>query len=101
MKAYCCEEYSTGYCFIEYFENAGQAKAYFANEFQERFIDVRPYRVAWADQYGNADTIPIEVYFENGWWFECNTCGRHICELADFYDNEKGYCCRECFEKVK
>ena len=99
MKAYYCEEESTGYGFIEYFETAGQARAHFANEFQLRFIDVYPKRVPWADQYGSYENIPVEVLFENGWWFECNTCGRHIDELEHFHINEKGYCCQDCFEK--
>ena len=45
LKAYCCEEPGTGWTKIEYFENVGQAKAWFANEFIEDFIDVRPRRL--------------------------------------------------------
>jgi len=98
-KAYYCEEYGTGYGKIEYFDNVGQAKAYFANEFQERFVDVRPHRVPWADGYKCQDEIPIEVFFENGWWFECNTCGSQIDELKDLFINERGYCCKSCYKK--
>ena len=98
MKAYYCEDYYTGYGKIEYFDTVGQAKAYFANEFQERFVDVRPHRVPWADEYGDEDNIPIEVKFAHGWWFECNTCGRHIDELENFFENKRGYCCKQCFD---
>lgn len=99
MKAYYCEEESTGYGFIEWFETAGQAKAHFANEFQLRFTDVRPRRVPWADPYKNIEEIPLEVLFENDWWLECNSCGGQICEIDDFFTNERGYCCKRCYEK--
>ena len=101
LKAYCCEEPGTGWTKIEYFENVGQAKAWFANEFIEDFIDVRPRRLPWADEYGNEDNIPKEVFFEHGWWFECNTCGGHIKRMEDLFENKRGYCCRICYEERK
>ena len=98
LKAYCCEEPFTGFMQIEYFENVGQAKAWFAGEFSEEYIDVRPRRLPWADEYNNADNIPIEVFFEHGWWFQCNTCNREIMSIEDFFENKYGYCCRGCYE---
>lgn len=101
LKAYYCEEEATGYGFIEWFETVGQARAHFANEFQVRFTDVHPIRMPWADQYGNMDAIPVEVLFKNDWCLECDTCGGSISEMEDFFENERGYCCKSCFEKER
>ena len=99
-KAYYCEDDYSGYCKIGYFDTRNQAKNYFAGEFSLRYIDVKPYRLPWADIYEDVDNIPIEAYFENGWWFECNYCGSYIHELADFFNVKegKGYCCKSCYE---
>lgn len=99
LKAYYCEEWDTGYGYIEYFENVGQAKAHFANDFKMPFVDVKPRRVPWADEYGSQDNIPAEVYFENGHYFFCSTCGDPISEMEDCFTNEDGYCCRTCYER--
>lgn len=98
-KAYACEEPVCGYQFIHFFETREQAKDWFAGEYGMRYIDVRPFRVPWADKYEHEDNIPVEAYFENGWWFECNTCGGHIHEMEDFFVNERGYCCKACYKR--
>lgn len=98
-KAYVWEEPQTGYEYIVYFDNRNQARAFFADEFQECYKDIKVYRLPWADQYGDADNIPAEAYFENGWWFECSTCGAHIIEMNDFYRKDGGYCCKACYER--
>lgn len=56
-------------------------------------------RLPWADKYGDVDSIPVEEWLSHGWYFVCNTCGENIEDMADFYINDKGYCCKKCFNE--
>lgn len=98
LKAYAWNDEQTGYTKIIYDNTANKARSWIADEEGLRYIDVKVYRLPWADGYGDADNIPTEVYFEHGWWFECGYCGKKITEIDDFYNAKKGYACKHCYE---
>ena len=99
LKAYSFTDEQTGYDEIEWFETAGQAKRYFANENTLDFCDVRVYRVPWADEYWSKGYVPPEVCLAHGWWFECNRCGRVVTEENLGEINGKDVYCDECRPK--
>lgn len=99
LKAYSFTDEETGYTQIEWFETAGQAKRYFANENTLDFCDVRVYRVPWADEYQSKGEVPPEVCLAHGWWFECNRCGRVVTEENLGEINGKDVYCDECRPK--
>lgn len=55
--------------------------------------------VPWADKYGDVDNIHVEEWLNHGWYFICNTCGAKIEDVADFHVNNKGFCCKKCFNE--
>lgn len=61
--------------------------------------DIRVRRLPWADKYESVDNIPTEEWLSHGWYFVCNTCGENIEDMADFHINDKGYCCKKCFDE--
>lgn len=84
---------------ITFAKTAGKAKQNFSIENGIYFKDIRVQRLPWADKYGDADSIPAEEWLSHGWYFICNTCGENIEDMADFYINDKGYCCKKCFNE--
>lgn len=73
-------------------------KAIFAAEHDEKFTDIRVYRVPWADKYRDLDDIPAEVYLENGWDITCAKCGGRVsADTAVFTTTD--VICRKCAGK--
>ena len=52
-----------------------------------------------ADKYGSVDNIPAEERLNHGWYFTCDTCGAEIDDIKDFHVNNRGYCCKKCFNE--
>lgn len=69
-----------------------------AGVFRRCYILGRKQGRMWADKYKNVDNIPAEEWLSHGWYFVCNTCGENIEDVADFHVNDKGYCCKKCFD---
>ncbi len=44
----------------------------------EEYTDLRTRREPWADQYAATERIPLRVYLEHGWEWECWDCGRRV-----------------------
>lgn len=84
---------------VTFAETPGKAKQDFSMENGIHYKDIRVQRLPWADKYGDADSIPAEEWLSHGWYFICNTCGENIEDMADFYINDKGYCCKKCFNE--
>ncbi len=84
---------------VTFAETAGKAKQDFSMESGIHYKDIRVRRMPWADKYENVDNIPTEEWLSHGWYFVCNTCGENIEDMADFYINDKGYCCKKCFNE--
>ncbi len=100
LKAYAWDNDQDGTTTIEWFDSAGKAKRYFADENELPFTQVRVYRIPWADNYKSMEEIPKEVYLANGWWFECYSCGFHVCEDEAIVVDNKVYCL-DCYERMK
>lgn len=83
---------------ITFAETADKAKQDFSIENEIHFKDIRVQRLPWADKYGSVDNIPVEEWLNHGWYFNCDTCGAEIEDMADFHINNKGYCCKKCFD---
>lgn len=98
LKAYAWDDEFYGDTQIVWAETAGKAKALIVAEYDERFTDVRVYRLPWADKYRDLDDIPAEVYLENGWDITCAKCGGRVSAdtavLTDTY-----VLCSECANK--
>lgn len=84
---------------ITFAETAGKAKQYFNMESGIHYKDIRVRRLPWADTYGDVDSIPVEEFLNHGWYFTCNTCGARIEDIKVFYINNKGFCCKKCFNE--
>lgn len=82
---------------VTFAETTGQAKQYFSMENEIHYKDIRVQRLPWADKYEDVDNIPAEELLNHGWYFNCDTCGEAIDDIADFHINSKGYCCKKCF----
>ena len=100
LKAYSFTDEQTGYGEIDWFENAGQARSFFASVQGLHFCDVRVYRVPWADEYWSKGEVPPEVCLAHGWWWACCECGAQVSEedvgKIDGYD----VYCKECADKI-
>lgn len=83
---------------VTFAESAGKAKQNISMESGVHYTDIRVQRLPWADGFKSVDDIPPNVWLDNGWHFVCNTCGAEIEDIADFYINDKGYCCKKCFD---
>lgn len=97
LKAYAWHDDEEGTVTIKWFESAGQAKQYFANENDLRFTECRVYRVPWADKYKSIKDIPIEIFWENGLGCACQKCGQFVYEDEGVIVNNVVYC-YECWE---
>lgn len=101
LKAYC-SEIDWGDSVIVWTKTAGQAKRQLADEYGERFIDIRVYRVPWADGYKDMADIPPQVYFDHAWGIVCAKCHKLINEDDKFFDAGNAiYYCEECMEDMK
>lgn len=92
LKAYKWDDEYEGTTAIVYAESAGKAKAEIANDNDIAFTEVKVYRLPWADEYGDQENIPPEVYFEHGWSLWCHRCGNEVCEDEAVIDGEAVYC---------
>lgn len=97
-KAYAFNDELEGTAEFYWAETAGQAKAYFANEYGLPFTEIHVYRVPWADKYTSMEEIPPEAYWDNGWWLTCENCGRMVAE-GEGRVTKTGVLCLECFKK--
>lgn len=67
------------------------------------FFSVSAHRAPWADRYAPGP-VPIRVMIDNGWWWECFGCHRHIgLDIAPPIERsvEIGghiYCSQECLD---
>ena len=84
---------------VTFAESPGKAKQDFSRMNGIHYKDIRVQRMPWADKYENVDSIPAEEGLNHGWYFVCNTCGAEIEDMADFHINDKGYCCKKCFNE--
>lgn len=84
---------------VTFAESPGKAKQDFSMENGIPFKDIRVQRIPWADSFKSVDDIPPNVWMDNGWHLVCNTCGAEIEDVADFHINDKGYCCKKCFNE--
>lgn len=104
FKAYCfanAADYDTVglSAQITFAETAGKAKQYFSMNSDIHYKDIRVRRVPWADKYEDVDEIPVEELLDHGWYFICNICGARIEDTTNFYTNNKGFCCKKCFNE--
>ena len=83
---------------VTFAETPGKAKQNISMESGVHYKDIRVQRIPWADGFKSVDDIPPNVWMDNGWHLVCNTCGAEIEDIADFYVNDKGYCCKKCFD---
>ena len=44
----------------------------------EEYTDLRAKRQPWADIYAESGIIPLRAYLENGWYWCCRYCDRHV-----------------------
>ena len=44
----------------------------------DSYADLRARREPWADTYAKDEHIPLRAYLENGWWWTCYDCSRHV-----------------------
>ena len=84
---------------ITFAETTGKAKQYFSMYSGVLYKDIRVRRLPWADKYEDVDEIPVEEFLEHGWYFICNICGARIEDVTVFYTNNKGFCCKKCFDE--
>ncbi len=84
---------------VTFAETPGKAKQDFSMENGIPFKDIRVQRIPWADKYGNVDKIPVKEWFDHGYHFTCNICGATIEDIADFWLNDDGNCCKKCFDE--
>ena len=84
---------------VTFAETPGKAKQDFSMESGVHYKDIRVRRMPWADGFKSVDDIPPNVWMDNGWHLVCNTCGAEIEDVADFHINDKGYCCKKCFDE--
>lgn len=84
---------------VTFAETAGKAKQYFSMNSGIHYKDIRVRRVPWADKYDDVDEIPVEELLDHGWYFTCNICGARIEDITVFYTNNKGFCCKKCFNE--
>ena len=80
LKAYAWDDEQEGITTIVWAESTGKAKAQIANDYDIAFTEVKVYRLPWADEYADAERIPPEVYFKNGWSQWCHRCGNEVSE---------------------
>ena len=85
---------------VTFAETPGKAKQDFSMINGIHYKDIRVCRVPWADEYGSVNNIPAEEWFNHGWHFTCNICGEAIEDIADFYINSHGFCCKKCFDEL-
>jgi hypothetical protein len=71
-----------------------------ANELDLDFEDVECSRKPYFDEYAEQGFVPREVLLDNGWWFECNNCSKHITEY-NVYKHNIYYCSFKCWMKDK
>jgi len=71
-------------------ETANQAKCYAANEAGIDYVEVTSCRRRpQYDQYAPGP-VPTKVLIEDGWWFECSGCSRHVSDDESYdYDEDK------------
>lgn len=69
-----------------------------AAEHDEKFTDIHPYRLPWADKYRNMDDISAEEFLAHGWWLPCAKCGKQVYEDTAVLTDTK-VLCKECAGK--
>lgn len=84
---------------VTFAESPGKAKQDFSMENGIHYKDIRVQRLPWADKYGDVDKIPVKEWFDHGYHFTCNICGKTIEDIADFWFNDDGNCCKKCFDE--
>lgn len=105
-KAYSYTDDHDGYVHIYYAETRNEARKEAADEWGERYIDVKVYRLPWADIYGSQCEIPDEEYIKRGWWLLCKGCGRKELNEDNLEDGSAEYvhgllCCSECAKELR
>lgn len=84
MKAYLVDCDQENGAQLYFAETANQAKSHAANEEGIDYIEVTSCRrKPEYDQYAPGP-VPAKVLIEDGWWFECYGCSRHV-------SNDGGY----------
>lgn len=79
LKAYAVTEEGEGTGGIVFARHAVVARREGANEYGDgEFELVSCRRAPWADAYAGTDGVPVSVMVDNGWHFECGSCGRRI-----------------------
>lgn len=66
--------------------------------YDEKFTDIHPYRLPWADKYRNMDDISAEEFLAHGWWLPCAKCGKQVYEDTAVLTDTK-VLCKECAGK--
>ena len=84
---------------VTFAETPGKAKQDFSMINGIHYKDNRVCRIPWADKYGDVDKIPVKEWFDHGYHFTCNICGKTIEDIADFWFNDDGNCCKKCFDE--
>lgn len=98
LKAYSWDDESVSESYIVCAETVGKAKALLAAEHDEKFTDIRHYRLPWADKYRDMDDIPAEEFLAHGWWLTCAKCGKQVYEDTAVLTDTK-VLCKECAGK--
>jgi hypothetical protein len=98
IKAYAWDDESVSESYIVWAETVGKAKALLAAEHDEKFTDIRTYRLPWADKYRDMDDIPAEEFLAHGWWLPCAKCGTDLYQDTAVLTDTK-VLCKECAGK--
>lgn len=79
LKAYAVLENNENTGGIVFAKHAVTARRQGANEYADgEFEYVTCRRAKWADRYAETREVPIAGMIENGWHFECGSCGTRI-----------------------
>lgn len=70
-----------------------------ANELNEEFGGVTCKRAPEFDEYAAAGKVPVKAMLAAGWWWECQSCGRHVYEDDCCIHDDVAYCCEACRDK--
>lgn len=105
-KAYSYTDEDDGFVHIYYAETRNQAKRMVADEWMIPYIEVKVYRLPWADEYGDQSNIPDEEYIKRGWWVLCKGCGCKELSEENLQDGSAEYVegiivCSECAKTLR
>jgi hypothetical protein len=101
MKAWTimCDENSV----IAFGNTEEEAREKGAFELDSELDYIEAHRSEEYDKYSEAGFVPVEILINNGWWFECFHCYKHVTEETEnpVYIKQGVYCSPECQQNRK